>query len=222
MPDKNNLFLLDIDNVLNTDDHLGAIQDEVGYENREEFLDYFHDNQEEYLQPDRVKRLDDCLDELDPEPFIVLCSSWQTMGVETVQETLKEHGFGHPIQDRTFDIYRGSNPGVRFMVLLGTVREIEPDRLVILDDDGPHDSFDPHHISPEDGLTEHHVESIKEVWTVDYVPNDSPPAKVPKSMRDDNKEESDNSTDDDQGITIGGQTIRPDAEPDEDEEADEG
>jgi hypothetical protein len=214
---KKNLFILDIDNVLNTDDHIRQINEEAGIETGQDFQAYFPDHMEEYLDPKRVQRLDDCLDQLAPDPHIVLCSTWQKSGLKAVQVALEAHGFTHTIHQRTHEYFLKLSSN-RTEEVQSMIRQIDPDRLVILDDAPAYGSlgcdpdfcFTPHHVQPDDGLTKEHVEAIGEVWAVEFeyesrpIP-DPPWEKHPEHSPDDENESE--VSDPDSDIQIGDKTI---------------
>jgi len=166
-PELDPLFIMDIDNVLNTDDHIEQMNDQAGIENYEDFKDYFHKNPAEYLQPERVQRLDECLDELDPDPRIVTVSSWQTsFGADFLTQVLEKAGFTHEIWTRTMNFHLKKGGRERGQEIRYTVKNVDPDHCVVLDDRPYNEWFNfvHHQIQPEDGLEPEHVEQIHELW----------------------------------------------------------
>lgn len=210
---EHNLFLLDIDNVLNTDEHIRRVNRDAGIETRQDFEEYFHANPGAYLQPEYVERLDECLNDFSPDPYIVLCSSWQTsFSPEGLTELLEEYGFGHRVRERTHDYFIAPS-STRLEEVRATIRSIDPDRLVILDDSYAYKSrdyrpdycFENHHVQPEDGLTEENVKALHELWTVEfeYEPPSTPEPPWKKYDEVDNPgEQHDEDGPDDPNVTI--------------------
>ena len=167
---KKNLFFLDIDHVLNSDDHIQSVNESAGLKTRDEFLKYFDEDPGEYLEEERVARLDRCLDELAPDPYIVTCSTWQdTFPPNELTKILAENGFTHTIEDATRNRVRRKMDSTRETDIVGTIRGIDPfpNRVVILDDallwDLRH-----YQVRPEDGLKKQHIDEIQHVWDLSW------------------------------------------------------